>query len=214
MRHLLFVLPLLLATMPAAQAQVSVGIGVSVPGVSIGINLPVYPEFERVPGYPVYYAPQAQGNYFFFDGLYWVFQGDDWYASSWYNGPWRSVARYDVPGYMLRVPVRYYRQPPMVFRSWRADAPPRWGDHWGGRLAAASLRLGAPRPPDDADARTPAGLPAQVPAKSLSARGRAAATDPRSELPLPAARPGCASGVGANAGPVAAWRSAGRAAEP
>ncbi|HSV68491.1 MAG TPA: hypothetical protein VLI72_00140 [Methylibium sp.] len=132
MRHLLLVLPLLLGALPAAQAQVSVGIGVSVPGVSIGIHMPVYPELQRVPGYPVYYAPQAQGNYFFFDGLYWVFQGDDWYASSWYNGPWRSVARYDVPGYMLRVPVRYYRQPPMAFRAWRGDAPPRWGDHWGG----------------------------------------------------------------------------------
>jgi hypothetical protein len=131
MRHLLLVVPLLWGSVPAAQAQVSVGIGVSVPGLSIGINLPFYPEFQRVPGYPVYYAPQAPGNYFFFDGLYWVFHGDEWYASGWYNGPWRPVARYDVPAYMLRVPVRYYRQPPVYFRDWRADAPPRWGDHWG-----------------------------------------------------------------------------------
>ena len=56
---------------------------------------------------------------------------DNWYASSWYNGPWDVVDPYDVPLYVLRVPVRYYRQPPAYFHGWRADAPPRWGDHWG-----------------------------------------------------------------------------------
>ena len=124
-------LPLLLGLAPAAQAQVSVGVGIEVPGVSIGINLPIYPELQRVPGYPVYYAPQAAGNYFYYDGLYWVFQGDNWYASSWYNGPWRSVMPLYVPAYVLRVPVQYYRQPPPYFRPWRADAPPRWDQHWG-----------------------------------------------------------------------------------
>jgi len=131
MRHLLLVLPLLLVQMPAAQAQVSVGIGVQLPGISIGINLPVLPQLVRVPGYPVYYAPQAPANYFFYDGLYWVFQGDEWYASDWYNGPWRRVGPDYVPLYVLRVPVQYYRLPPPYFRSWRADAPPRWGEHWG-----------------------------------------------------------------------------------
>src|SRR6266571_1724460 len=31
-----------------------------------------------------------------------------------------------VPGY----PV-YYAPPPVYFRGWRPDAPPRWGEHWG-----------------------------------------------------------------------------------
>jgi hypothetical protein len=99
--------------------------------VSIGINLPVYPEFVQVPGYPVYYAPRLNSNYFFYDGLYWVYQGDNWYASEWYNGPWALVAPEVVPLYILRIPVRYYRRPPGFFRGWRADAPPRWGQHWG-----------------------------------------------------------------------------------
>ena len=99
--------------------------------VSIGINLPAYPVLQRVPGYPVYYAPRLNSNYFFYDGLYWVYEGDNWYASDWYNGPWEMVDRYEVPVYLLRVPVRYYRSAPVYFRSWRADAPPRWGDHWG-----------------------------------------------------------------------------------
>ena len=76
-----------------------------------------------MPGYPVYYDPRADSNYFFYDGLYWVYQEDNWYASDWYNGPWQSVAPYDVPVFVLRVPVRYYRQPPAYFRGWRAEHP-------------------------------------------------------------------------------------------
>lgn len=36
-----------------------------------------------------------------------------------------------MPLFVLRIPVRYYRQPPAFFIGWRSDAPPRWGDHWG-----------------------------------------------------------------------------------
>jgi len=120
---------MLLGSVTSATAQVSVGI--AVPGISIGINMPVYPAFVRVPGYPVYYAPQVHSNFFFYDGMYWVYQRDNWYASSWYNGPWWLVGPEAVPLFVLRVPVRYYRQPPTYFHGWRADGPPRWGDHWG-----------------------------------------------------------------------------------
>jgi hypothetical protein len=122
-------LSLLVAFSGAASGQVSIGIGT--PSVSIGINFPVYPQLVRVPGYPVYYAPTVQANLFFYDGMYWVYQADNWYASSWYNGPWSPVAPAVVPLYVLRVPVRYYRAPPPYFGGWRADAPPRWGEHWG-----------------------------------------------------------------------------------
>ena len=106
----------------AAEAQVS---------VSIGINLPVFPRLVVVPGYPVYYAPSVRANYFFYDGLYWVYDADNWYASSWYNGPWGLVEPYNVPLFILRIPVRYYRSPPVYFQGWRRDAPPRWDEHWG-----------------------------------------------------------------------------------
>jgi hypothetical protein len=129
MRYLLVASSLLLGSVTSAQAQVSIGIGL--PSVQIGINVPVYPELVPVPGYPVYYDPRASSNYFFYDGAYWVYQGDNWYASSWYNGPWQLVGPEYVPLFVLRVPVRYYRQPPGYFRGWRADAPPRWGEHWG-----------------------------------------------------------------------------------
>ena len=114
--------------LPAA-AQLSINFGG--PGVRIGLDLPVYPTLQRVPGYPVYYAPSLNSNYFFYDGLYWVYASDNWYASSWYNGPWHVVDRFYVPNYILQVPVRYYRHAPAYFHGWRADAAPHWGDHWG-----------------------------------------------------------------------------------
>jgi len=129
MRHVIIVLSVLFGAASPAFAQLSIGIGL--PNVSIGINLPLYPQFEPVPGYPVYYAPQVNSNYFFYDGLYWVYQSDNWYASSWYNGPWAMVSPMVVPVFILRVPVRYYRNPPRYFHGWRQDAPPRWDDHWG-----------------------------------------------------------------------------------
>lgn len=131
MRYLVIALLLLIGSVPSAPAQVSVGIGIRAPGVSIGINLPAYPELVRVPGYPVYYAPGVSFNFFFYDGLYWVYYGDNWYASAWYNGPWDLVEPVYVPVFILRVPVRYYRAPPPYFHGWRRSAPPRWGEHWG-----------------------------------------------------------------------------------
>jgi hypothetical protein len=129
MRAGLIVLWMVLCSMTSAVAQVSIGIGL--PNVSIGINLPLYPELVPVPGYPVYYAPRLEANYFFYDGMYWVYQGDNWYASSWYNGPWWIARPEVVPIFVLRIPVSYYRRPPVYFRGWRPDAPPRWGEHWG-----------------------------------------------------------------------------------
>ncbi|MFZ6814412.1 hypothetical protein ACO0K3_08065 [Undibacterium sp. Rencai35W] len=120
---------LLLAAIASPQAQINIGLGM--PGISIGINMQSYPDLVQIPGYPVYYAPQANANYFFYDGLYWVLQGNDWYTSSWYDGPWQLVSPDNVPLYMLRVPVRYYRQPPRYFLGWLPEAPPRWGEHWG-----------------------------------------------------------------------------------
>ncbi len=130
MRCLIAAMGLLLWPLAPAVAQVSIGIGL--PSVSIGIDMPVYPTMVPVPGYPVYYAPSAGSNYFFYDGLYWVYEGDSWYASSWYNGPWTLQAPDLVPAFILRVPVRYYRHPPAYFAGWRRDAAPRWGEHWGG----------------------------------------------------------------------------------
>jgi hypothetical protein len=127
-RHVIFALAMMLHS-AALPADVTIGIGT--PHVSIGIDLPAYPELRIVPGYPVYYAPALDVNFFFFDGLYWVFHDDNWYVSFWYNGPWDLVQPVAVPLFILRIPVRYYRHPPPYFRGWAEDAPPRWSEHWG-----------------------------------------------------------------------------------
>lgn len=127
---LMLVLTVLLMATPAT-AQLSIGIGIGLPNLQIGINLPIYPDLAPIPGYPVYYAPRLEANYFYFDGLYWVFQDDNWYASSWYNGPWGFVEPEVVPAFILRIPVAYYRHRPSSFRGWQSNAPPRWGQHWG-----------------------------------------------------------------------------------
>jgi hypothetical protein len=128
-RPLLIAMLLLLGPASSAQAQVSFDIGFS--NGNIGFNIGNYPQLALIPGSPVYYAPRLNSNFFFYDGLYWVYRDDRWFSSIWYNGPWEFVGPQYVPLFVLRVPVRYYRQPPQYFRGWRADAPPRWGQHWG-----------------------------------------------------------------------------------
>ncbi len=133
MRHTLIALSLLLGTaipavvwMPAAAASSTVSI-------SIGIHHASYPELVLVPGYPVYYAPQLSANYFFYDGYYWLYHEDRWYMSDWYDGPWTAVDPDDVPLFVLRVPVRYYVNPPVYFHGWYVDAAPHWHLYWGPR---------------------------------------------------------------------------------
>ncbi|HEX9418067.1 MAG TPA: hypothetical protein VGA81_03370 [Methylomirabilota bacterium] len=96
-----------------ATAQVSVSIGV--PSIDIGIHLPALPALTLVPGSPVYYAPSVDGNFFFYDGMYWVYQNDNWYSSSWYSGPWALVDPEIVPPFILQVPVRYSVGPQRIF---------------------------------------------------------------------------------------------------
>lgn len=126
MRCPLAVLALLLASIGAVRADVGIRTG-----VDLGVDLPAHPRLIRVPGHPVHYDPRIRLNYFFFDGMFWMFENERWYASTWYNGPWNRVGIYDVPVYVLRVPVRYYHRPPPYFHGWNIDAPPRWSERRG-----------------------------------------------------------------------------------
>ena len=129
MRYLILATSMLLYAAIPAHAQVSVGIQSH--GVSIGFNVSAYPRMVAVPGYPVYYDPQMHSNYFFYDGLYWVYQDNNWYSSGWYDGPWDQIGPQYVPAFVLRVPVRYYGQRPAYFAGWSVDVAPHWGEYWG-----------------------------------------------------------------------------------
>lgn len=130
MRHMLTAL-VLLCLAASARADVSVSVGIAVPGAAIGIHVPAYPRLVRIPGLPVYYGPELSINLFFYDGAYWVFYAGDWYVSTWYDGPWYRVPPHEVPVIILRVPIRYYRVPPPFFYGHPAYAPPPWHKHWG-----------------------------------------------------------------------------------
>ena len=122
MTRILFAFTLFLASIFPAAAQEY---------YDIGVDLPAYPEMQPVPDSPVYYAPNVDSNYFFYDGLYWDYANDGWYSSAWYNGPWQLVDPVYVPTYVLWVPIRFYRRPPAYFAHWHPGRPPRWADRWG-----------------------------------------------------------------------------------
>ena len=121
----------------AHQPSVAQGLSLSIRdghvtlGIGFGMDVPALPRLVRVPGLPAYYAPDLSANYFFHDGLYWVYADDNWYASTWFNGPWELIERDRVPLFVLRIPLRYYRTPPGYFYGLPLERPPRWGEFWG-----------------------------------------------------------------------------------
>ena len=113
---------LVLAAALPAQAQIR---------IDVGIHLPGPPPLVVVPGAPVYYAPSAQANVFFYGDQYWIFHSGGWHVGPTWSGPWVVIAPVHVPAPILRVPVRYYKVPPGHWKAWRHDAPPRWEAHYG-----------------------------------------------------------------------------------
>ncbi len=109
---------LIVALVPfAAPSQAAVS-------VSIGLNIPTYPALVPVPGVPVYYAPNVNANYFFYDGMYWNFDGNQWYGSTWYRrpvGPDRARRRAGLPVARAGELLPRFRRP--IFHGWVANAP-------------------------------------------------------------------------------------------
>jgi hypothetical protein len=122
-----FVLAILLMAAIATPVHAQVRVG-----VDIGIQLPSPPGLVVVPGTPVYYAPGAPANVFFYGHQYWVFANGGWYVGPTWNGPWALVDPPYVPAPVLQVPVAYYPAPPPYWRGWRGDRPPQWESHYGG----------------------------------------------------------------------------------
>ena len=173
MRRGIIALMLAWGSITAAPAQVSVGIGVNLPGVSIGINFPAYPQLVRVPDYPVYYAPRLDSNFFFYDGMYWVYEDGQLVRQLLVQRPVVVVGPAFVPVFLLRVPVRYFRHPPTYFRGWRSMRR-RAGVSTGAVTGSSATRMGPLEPGIGARAGAVAGLSAAVRRRSLSA-GRGAA---------------------------------------
>jgi hypothetical protein len=114
----------LLGSAGLTQAQVS---------VDIGIHLGSPPPLVAVPETSVSYSPSVNGNFFFYDGGYYVYRRGAWYMAPRYSGPWQLVAAEYVPRPLLAVPIRYYRVPPAEWKQWRAEAAPHWVPAYGRR---------------------------------------------------------------------------------
>lgn len=99
--------------------------------VEVGIQLPAPPALVVIPGTPVYYAPNAPANVFFYAHEYWIFADGGWYVGPTWNGPWAVVEPLYVPTPILQVPVRHYPVPPAHWSEWRRDGPPRWEARYG-----------------------------------------------------------------------------------
>src|SRR2546425_6231524 len=105
MRYVMIGCCLAVASLIASPAEAQVH-------VDIGINLPGPPALVVVPGTPVYYAPRAPANVFFYAHQYWVFGDAGWYVGPTWSGPWAVVEPGYVPAPILGVPVQYYPAPP------------------------------------------------------------------------------------------------------
>jgi len=90
MRYGLIVLSMLFWSVTSAIAQVSISIGL--PSVSIGINVPLYPNSSGCRATRLL-RPATEVELLLLRWHVLVYQSDSWYASSWYNGPWGLWAR-------------------------------------------------------------------------------------------------------------------------
>src|SRR5216117_3207526 len=89
--------------------------------VNIGIRLPGPPALVVVPGTPVYYAPRAPANVFFYGHQYWVFAETGWHVGPSWNGPWAVVQPVYVPVPLLQISIGHYPVPPPPWRGRRPN---------------------------------------------------------------------------------------------
>jgi hypothetical protein len=70
------------------------------------------PMFVQPPELGFYAAVGLPYDLFFLNNLFYLFFGNAWYSSPYYNGPWSNVYAYDVPYVLNRYPferIRHYR---------------------------------------------------------------------------------------------------------
>ncbi len=90
------------------------------------------PRLVRVPGHPVYVAPEFAGNAFYRDGGYWLLPADgQWRHSPQFDGPWHTIDPDHVPLALLRLPRSAFHAPPACLGAGEPFRPPRWDLIWG-----------------------------------------------------------------------------------
>lgn len=108
----------------ASNVAFNAGVSVGLPGASVnlGVGAPAYPYrpvtiveppmFVQPPELGFHTAVGVPYDLFFLNNLFYLFSGNAWYSSPYYNGPWSSIYAYDVPYLLSRHPfhrIRHYR---------------------------------------------------------------------------------------------------------
>ncbi len=103
----------------AAAVNINIGIGAPLPAVVLAAP----PQVVLIPGSPVYYAPDAGINLFFYSGRWYRRHNNGWYRASYYNGPWAYMPPSRVPAAFVRIPGNYYRPMPygLQKKRWREE---------------------------------------------------------------------------------------------
>ena len=114
---------MLLSGASAAAQDVKINIGLGVPAVPPPVVITTPPQLVVVPGTPVYYAPEAAANLFFYKGHYYTVVNGVWSTAPAYNGPWVVIQIGRVPRPVLAMPVEYYKIPPGHLKK---KGPPPW----------------------------------------------------------------------------------------
>jgi hypothetical protein len=86
-----------------ALAETSVSINIGPPAVVVASP----PEMVVIPNSLVYYAPGVEVDLLFHRDYWYTRNGNRWFRSHSYNGPWNVVGRRAVPAEIVRVPRNY-----------------------------------------------------------------------------------------------------------
>ncbi|NJD61940.1 MAG: hypothetical protein FIA93_04380 [Deltaproteobacteria bacterium] len=86
-----------------ALAGTSVSINIGPPAVVVAGP----PEMVVIPNTMVYFAPGVEVDLLFHRDYWYTRNGDRWFRSRNYNGPWKIVGRRAVPVEIVRVPGNY-----------------------------------------------------------------------------------------------------------
>jgi hypothetical protein len=106
---------LLVPVSQAAASQVGINVGINV-GAPAYAAPPVViaspPEFVAPPQLGFYVALGVPYDLYYLSGSYYLFRGNTWYSSHYYNGPWVTVHYSNVPYGLRKYPaqrIHYYR---------------------------------------------------------------------------------------------------------
>lgn len=134
---MVFLIMASLGLQQAANAEVSINIGINLPLPEIKISSP--PAVVVIPGTYIYFAPDVDADIFFFRNHWYRLHNGRWHRSDEYNGSWAFITIDIVPRELLSVPSGYRHVPPgqeripygQLKKSWK-----KWEDerHWDGDI--------------------------------------------------------------------------------